>query len=93
MRSLNTNNEGNRIIKDILSDKKKYKKFFITPIAEGLYNAVRQSGSIIPFKNLTKTEKSFWYSYAAEIPEKFFAMNLTVRPFENFCRTCIITEK
>ena len=28
----------------------------------------------------------------SEIPDKFRALNLFIRPFEDFCRTCIITD-
>ncbi len=45
------------------------------------------------FKNLAESEKSFWYDIAARIPEKLKKLNLFIRPFEDFCRTCIITDK
>lgn len=91
----------NKLIHDVSSDRNKFKKLFINPIAEGLYNDIRQLDNLNTssdtlnkeFKNLTKAEKSFWYDYAAEIPDKFRALSLFVRPFEDFCRTCIITDK
>jgi serine phosphatase RsbU (regulator of sigma subunit) len=45
------------------------------------------------FKDLGKAEKSFWYEYAETIPYKLDTVNLFIRRFENFCRTCIITDK
>jgi len=94
-------NTDNQLIQDISPARIKYKKFFINRIAEGLYEDIQQLINLITysntpnkeFKNLTKVEKSFWYDYVAEIPNKFRALNLFIRPFEDFCRTCIITDK
>jgi serine phosphatase RsbU (regulator of sigma subunit) len=79
----------------------KYRELFTLPIAEGLYNGIRHLNNILKFSevtgeefnNLTETEKSFWYDSAARIPEKLKKLNLYIRPFEDFCRTCIITDK
>jgi serine phosphatase RsbU (regulator of sigma subunit) len=81
-------------------EKKDFKKSFINPIAENLFNDTRKPDSSFPvysilntdFRHLTKAEKSFWYDYAARIPAKFKTLNLTIHPFEDFCRTCIITD-
>ncbi len=70
-------------------------------IAEGLYTDLLHSGDFSKdtdkpsneFVNLPDPEKSFWYDYASGIPDKFLKLNLFIRPFENFCRTCIITDK
>src|SRR5659263_129783 len=94
-------NTGNQLIQDISPDRNKYKKIFINPIAEGLYIDIRQLTNLYSssetlhkeFKNFTKAEKSFWYNYAAEIPNKLKALSLFIRPFDDFCRTCIITDK
>jgi serine phosphatase RsbU (regulator of sigma subunit) len=94
-------NTDNQSIQDIQPDRNWYKKFFINRIAEGLYNDIGQINDPVrpsddhyqEFKDLSKTEKSFWYDYAGEIPNKFIALNLFIRPFEDFCRTCIITDK
>lgn len=69
----------NQIIQDRFSDKREYRKLFVYPVAESLYQDFQKSISSIPssgplnkeFKNLTKTEKSFWYNYVTEIPYKF----------------------
>ena len=100
MQSKSTYNTGNELIQEISPDRKKFKEIFVSRIAEGLYNTIRHSGSTIPypdffnkeFQKLTKAEKSFWYNYAEEIPAKFGLLKLIVRPFEDFCRTCIITD-
>ena len=44
------------------------------------------------FNNLPESEKSFWFDYASGIPDKLKRLNLFIRPFEDFCRTCIITD-
>ncbi|MGC1392598.1 MAG: RyR domain-containing protein [Bacteroidales bacterium] len=95
-----TYNSDNLLIQDKFPDKEMFKKLFINPIAENIYKDIQNSNFLIPlpdtlnreFKFLTKTEKSFWYDYAAEIPDKFRNLNLFVHPFEDFCRTCIITD-
>jgi serine phosphatase RsbU (regulator of sigma subunit) len=93
-------NTKSQLVHDVSPDQDKYKKFFVKPIAEGLYKDMQQLNKLnnFPpaltkdFKYLTKDEKSFWYDFAAEIPKKFRELNLFVRSFENFCRTCIITD-
>jgi serine phosphatase RsbU (regulator of sigma subunit) len=96
-----TDNANIQLNGDLLSDSGKYKKFFIIPIAENLYYNIKKSGTKAhysdnineDFKNLSKAEKSFWYEYASRIPEKLKTLDLFLRPFESFCRTCIITDK
>ena len=93
-------NPGSQFIQERSPEVVKYRELFTYRIAEGLYKDVQQiihnvSFSEIPvkeFRELTKTEKSFWNAYAEGIPDKFQALNLFVRPFESFCRTCIITD-
>ena len=93
-------NADNQLIQDKSPDRNKHKKFFTNQIAEGLYidiqkviNPLIYSDTLNKeFKNLTKTEKSFWHDYAGEIPDKFRTLNLFIRQFEGFCRTCIITD-
>lgn len=54
-------------------------------IAEGLSSSIL---STISHKGL-----AFWNEYSTAIPEKFLKLNFLIRPFENFCRTCIITDE
>ena len=69
-------------------------------IAEGLYSDIRElnrlliftESSFADFNNLPEDEKTFWYDYSAGIPAKLKKLNLFIRPFEDFCRTCIITD-
>jgi serine phosphatase RsbU (regulator of sigma subunit) len=93
----NKYNSDNQLIQDTIPE---YKKLFINPFAENLYKNIRKSGFEIflsnafknEFKDLKKGEKSFWYSYAAGVPDKLKSLNLFIQPFEDFCRTCIITD-
>jgi serine phosphatase RsbU (regulator of sigma subunit) len=93
-------NSDNQFIPDIFPDKEKYRKLFVYPVAENLFLNFEKSGSgtILPesfnkgFRKLTKGEKSFWYNYARAISEKFKALNLFIRPYDEFCRTCIVTD-
>jgi serine phosphatase RsbU (regulator of sigma subunit) len=74
---------------------------FTHQIAEGLYSGIHlQSDTTklsdplpVNFRNPGTKEKSFWYDYASAIPAKFMKLNLLIRPFEAFCRTCIITDE
>ena len=40
-----------------------------------------------------KPGKKFWLEYSAGIPGKLNSLGLLLRPFEDFCRTCIITDE
>jgi serine phosphatase RsbU (regulator of sigma subunit) len=44
------------------------------------------------FNRLPEKEKRIWYDYASEIPVKLKSLNLFIRPFRDFCRTCIISD-
>jgi serine phosphatase RsbU (regulator of sigma subunit) len=101
MLSESTHNANNQLIQDIFSNIEKDRKLIINPLAETLYNAIKKSGSLFQyseniigdFKNLTKSEKSSWYNYTSQIPDKLKTLNLFIKPFAGFCRTCIITDK
>jgi serine phosphatase RsbU (regulator of sigma subunit) len=92
---------SDKVIQEFPTEASKHWEFFTIPIAEGLYSDIQRRSKLIKgpesspedFKHLPKAEKSFWYDYAAEIPDKFRKLDLFIRPFENFCRTCIITDK
>ena len=94
-------NTGNQLSKDQPERQINYKKFFNNQIAEGLYQDMQLTMNLITnanttdnkFIHLTKAEKSFWFDYVAEIPDKLRTLNLFVRPFGDFCRTCIITDQ
>ncbi len=94
-----TNLNDDKIIQELISDKKEFRKHFIIPVAENLYIDIQKLAEPKPvkfcipeFKDLSKSEKSLWYNYASRIPEKFTALNISLRRFNDFCRTCIITD-
>jgi serine phosphatase RsbU (regulator of sigma subunit) len=77
-----------------------FRKKLITDAAEALYEGLRDQRSNIsapfsiehPFGQLTEKEKNFWLSSASSVAGKLKSLNLCIRPFDSFCRTCIITE-
>ena len=97
MASENKYNSDNGLLKETIPDSK---KLFANLFAENLYKDIQKSGilTLLPgtlnneFRNLKKDEKSFWYNYAAGVMDKLKSLNLFIRPFEDFCRTCIITD-
>ncbi len=82
------------------SDDLKYLERFTIPVAEGLYSDMSRLNSLLnfadgkfgDFKSLPEDERSFWIDYAARVPAKLKSLNLFMRPYEDFCRTCIITD-
>jgi len=82
------------------NDNDNYNKSFLKEVAEALYDDIRRSGILIKdmfssskeFRYLPAHEKSFWYNYSHEIPEKLRTLGLNIRPFSDSCRTCIITD-
>ncbi len=100
MLSENLYDSDNQFFRDKFPNENDYTELFVNPLAENLYQDFRKSGYIIQFserfnkeyKNLTIEEQSFWFDLAAEIPGKFRTLNLFIHHFEDFCRTCIITD-
>lgn len=94
-------NTDNEIISQIDSNWKKFKKIFIDKVAGYLYEDMRRSRILITapftvnkdFSQLSPDEQQKWHDYAAGIPVKFKVLNLYIRPFSEYCRTCIITDE
>lgn len=90
----------NEVIPKILADPDSYWKLFINKISESLYKDLRRSRTMITepfsftksFSRLHEKEKKVWHNYAAGIPAKYESLNLMIRPFSTFYRTCIITD-
>ena len=86
---------------ELSAEDQKLQELLTNSIAESLYadmqrlNRISKFSDGIPedFSYLSETEKSFWFDYASGIPDKLKRLNLFIRPFEGFCRTCIITDK
>jgi len=91
----------NKVIRRIFSDPDKFRMIFTDAIAESLYEDMRRSRSLITapftinksFSQLPPEEQEIWYAYTAGIPEKLKSLNLFIRPYNDFCRTCIITDE
>jgi hypothetical protein len=86
---------------DLYENQSKYLALFIEKIAEYLYEDMKRARTLITspfsfsneFETLKDYEKAVWYKYASGIPEKLKSLNLFIRPFKDFCGTCIITDK
>ena len=76
-----------------------FRKYHAKAVAESIRDdfkrIFRLSASVSPllrqFADFLKPDGQFWVDYAAGIPEKFMAIGLFLRPYRDFCRTCIIT--
>lgn len=85
---------------DGFADPADFRKYKAKSVAKSLSDDFRRisrlSASVSPllrkFPGPGKTDKQFWIDYAAGIPEKFMTLGLFLRPYRDFCRTCIITE-
>ncbi|MDM8001394.1 MAG: hypothetical protein QUS66_00575, partial [Bacteroidota bacterium] len=70
-------------------------------VAESLHRNFRREARLSPdrallkkaYNDLTNPAKRFWLEYSAGIPYKLNSLGLLLRPFQDFCRTCIITEE
>ncbi|MFH0842417.1 MAG: SpoIIE family protein phosphatase [Bacteroidota bacterium] len=86
------------LIREITSNWTKYRKIFVDTIAETIYTDIRRTKHLFsspwPFKKefskLTESEKLPWYDFACDIPGKLRLLNLYIRPYADFCRTCLI---
>jgi len=94
-------NPDKEFTKDLSHNPEKYKDLFINKIAEYLYADMRRARVLITapftfnkvFSRLPEKEKKVWYNYAESIPEKLRSLNLFIRPFKEYCTTCIITDE
>ena len=93
---------GNRgTVQELPSEDDIYRESFTGPVAKGIYEDMHRMSLSIKltdsfsedFRTLDEAEKLFWYDFAEEIPAKFAKLKLFIRPFEDFCRTCIITDR
>jgi serine phosphatase RsbU (regulator of sigma subunit) len=81
--------------------RKDFRKIFIEKVAEDLYADMRRARVFTTapftvkksFDELSVEEKKVWYSYAESIPEKLKLLNLYIRPYKEYCVTCIITDE
>ncbi len=88
----------NLLIRKIGLNWPEYKIIFIDRITENLYKDIQHAKHLFTsphifkkeFDNLSESEKSIWYEYAVNIPKKLRSLNLFIRPYKDFCRTCLI---
>ncbi len=84
------------VANSLADDYRRKVKAVANSLADDFRRISRLSGSasslLQKFAYSGKKDKQFWIDYAAGIPEKFVAPGLLLRPFRDFCRTCIITE-
>jgi hypothetical protein len=88
----------NSLKREIAQNWPHYKQIFIDKIAEHLYNDIQRTKHLHTspynfkreFEKLPESEKSPWYKYAGDIPEKLKSLNLLIQPYRSFCRTCLI---
>jgi serine phosphatase RsbU (regulator of sigma subunit) len=79
---------------------KNTQKLFTEPLAAGLYQDIlhlseslaSDDSKITEFSKLSESEKKIWYKYADVTPGKLIKLDLFIRPFKDYCRTCIITD-
>jgi len=89
------------LFQNTFENEKNFRKIFIDKVAADLYSDMRRARVLITapftfnktFSNLPVDEKKVWYSYAESIPEKLKLLNLYIRPFKEYCATCIITDE
>jgi serine phosphatase RsbU (regulator of sigma subunit) len=92
-------NPDRDFIERIISEWSSFRKLLIIDAAESIYEGLRGQGNIFispvpmkkPFFMLSENEKVFWISVTSAIPGKLKSLGLYIRPFNNFCRTCILT--
>ena len=88
----------NIIIKELSSDRNDQGKALTEKIAEYFYKDIQRTKHLFTspytfkkiFNKLTDAEKSDWYDLASKIPEKLSSLNLYIRKYGEFCRTCLI---
>ncbi len=88
----------NSLKRKIYENWNEYKVIFIDQIAEYLYKDIQRTKHLHTssynfrkeFDKLTEPEKSPWYTYSGNIPEKLKSLNLLIKLYKDFCRTCLI---
>ena len=76
-------------------------KTFADQVSKRLYAHIRKRSDLFAhpesfqrdFRKLSGGEKQFWHDYASAIPGKLSSVSLSLRRFEEYCRTCIITDE
>jgi serine phosphatase RsbU (regulator of sigma subunit) len=70
--------------------KEQLARFFYTDIQRTQHLFITTFTFKKDFDRLAEEEKSAWYGFVDEIPEKLISINLRIRRYHDFCRTCLI---
>lgn len=73
---------------------------FVRRLAALLHSDIKRAGHLFSFpldltsefNDLRDEEKGFWLGFVAGIPSKLRSFRLFMRPYVNFCRTCLIPD-
>jgi len=92
-------NPDRDFIERLISEWSSFRKMLIVDAAESIYEGLRDQGQLFitpfslekPFSLLSEEETDFWTSVTSSIPGKLKSLGLYIRPFNSFCRTCILT--
>jgi len=90
----------NHLVNPDSPDPVHYDETFTDQVSKRLYSHIRKRSDLFAhpesfqrdFGKLSKSEKQFWHDYASAIPGKLSSVNLGLRRYEDYCRTCIITD-
>lgn len=91
---------GNDILNQIYADWPGFRIKLILESAENFYTDIRRIQHLLTppvdlkkdFSELTNDEKLPWLDFASALPSKLRTLNLFIRPWKEFCRTCLITD-
>src|SRR4030042_2259602 len=91
---------NSEMARELSANPNKYIEQFIFQNAGSLYKDMGKMSELFvspysfgkEFNMLTEDERMAWYDFAADIPYKLASIHVLIRPFKDFCRTCIITE-
>jgi serine phosphatase RsbU (regulator of sigma subunit) len=91
-------NPDEAVIEDINLNWKQYREKFVFEFAEYLYIDIQRTKHLFTspftfkkeFGKLSDNERSVWFNFALNVPGKLKSLNLFIRPYNDFCRTCLI---
>jgi serine phosphatase RsbU (regulator of sigma subunit) len=79
----------------------KFRKILTLDISKNLYECLKQLNHLFhspfdlteDFSKLPRSERKVWEDYASEIPWKLKSLNLLIKPYSSFCKTCLLTHE
>ncbi|HBE41472.1 MAG TPA: hypothetical protein DDW27_09755 [Bacteroidales bacterium] len=90
----------NDILNQISADWQKYRRKLICKLAENFYSDIRRIQHLLTspvdlmkeFAELSNDERGPWLDFTSALPGKLRSLNLFIRPWKEFCRTCLIPD-